>query len=642
MKLKFVCIFLLLLLLIIGVEVVRPDVVSHNAGGISLKRVEVLKGDNLEQILSGDASWYVIRYEHNLRGKKVIIGANSVLEFQGGCFTNGIIIGSNTEIIAPLYGIFDTDIRFEGTFKNKTLYAEWFGAVGDDERCADLNTKAINAACAAAVGTDGKTQNERLQSINSVSLLQKNYYISGAIHVPAVYFKFGGETDEPMGYVNYRMPTLITTSSDAVVKLSSRSLEPTYDKSVDHLIIKNLRVVGAGNHQTSYGIGMDECNYVNDTEFNNVYVNSCRYGVWLNMTYDSYLKGFNCTKLSCRSNVIGMFIETPESNGRNSVWMNCNKFKNCYFNNNTIFGAIIGKMYQESACNVFEDCIIEYNGSEYDIEDYNKYGAGGLKFVFGNYSFVNCYWEGNYARRKNNGHINRGESVYESCYGNKKMSVIEPTKLGDAEGNIVLMGNSNVTLFELDRCVNTSSHRLICVVNGGPMVKLSGGHYTNGYSINNKTSKNVIDYTSKVRGISVEVKDITLGNVRNFTNSIYGYNSSSNDLKLESCIDIEVHDYSPIRGNMDFEEYVRRGEYKEGARFYFDPVNGNDNNTGTNPNYPLKTIESLSRENITLPYNINIVTMGNKNMLYQIDTAIKNKHNFVFSTYMNNNNEKSK
>lgn len=54
------------------------------------------------------------------------MGNNTILEFQGGSLSNVDIDGNNTFIDAPLYKIFGTDLKFNGSFRNSEFNVEWF------------------------------------------------------------------------------------------------------------------------------------------------------------------------------------------------------------------------------------------------------------------------------------------------------------------------------------------------------------------------------------------------------------------------------------------------------------------------------------------------------------------------------------
>lgn len=74
---------------------------------------------------------YKIRFNIDLGGTTLTLPANCTLDFQGGSFSNGTIVGNNTRINAGLQKIFNTDIIISGSWNISDAYAEWFGAKKD-------------------------------------------------------------------------------------------------------------------------------------------------------------------------------------------------------------------------------------------------------------------------------------------------------------------------------------------------------------------------------------------------------------------------------------------------------------------------------------------------------------------------------
>ena len=74
---------------------------------------------------------YKIVSNIDLAGETLTIPINCTLDFQGGSFSNGTIVGNNIKIIAGLQKIFNNDIILTGTWNVEESYPEWFGAVGD-------------------------------------------------------------------------------------------------------------------------------------------------------------------------------------------------------------------------------------------------------------------------------------------------------------------------------------------------------------------------------------------------------------------------------------------------------------------------------------------------------------------------------
>lgn len=71
---------------------------------------------------------YKITTDLNLNTAILELPANCTLDFQGGSFSNGTIIGSNTKIRSGLNVIFN-NITIGGTWDNNNCYLEWFNPI---------------------------------------------------------------------------------------------------------------------------------------------------------------------------------------------------------------------------------------------------------------------------------------------------------------------------------------------------------------------------------------------------------------------------------------------------------------------------------------------------------------------------------
>lgn len=69
-------------------------------------KVIIHQNDDLTKILAEAKKDFVIEEDIDLMGKKVNIGEDCILTFQGGSFSNGTIVGNNTSILAENYEIF--------------------------------------------------------------------------------------------------------------------------------------------------------------------------------------------------------------------------------------------------------------------------------------------------------------------------------------------------------------------------------------------------------------------------------------------------------------------------------------------------------------------------------------------------------
>lgn len=100
----------------------------------------------LNNIFSFSNVIYKIIGDIDLAEGTLTIATGSTLDFQGGSFSNGTIVGSNTKIITGLQKIFDTNVIFSGTWTLEAMYPQWFGAVGNDINDDTMSFKSMFSA----------------------------------------------------------------------------------------------------------------------------------------------------------------------------------------------------------------------------------------------------------------------------------------------------------------------------------------------------------------------------------------------------------------------------------------------------------------------------------------------------------------
>lgn len=83
---------------------------------------------SLNNVFSYSNVVYKIVGDIDLGGGTLTVATGSTLDFQGGSFSNGTIVGQNTKIKAGLTKIFD-NITINGTWNNDNSYLEWFNLV---------------------------------------------------------------------------------------------------------------------------------------------------------------------------------------------------------------------------------------------------------------------------------------------------------------------------------------------------------------------------------------------------------------------------------------------------------------------------------------------------------------------------------
>ena len=95
-----------------------------------------------QDMLTQENTIYEIRYDFDLNGQEITIPEGCVLKFNGGSFSDGRIIGSNTYISSDLYRIF-YNIKVSGDFSNTESNILWF-----IENGKQLNSELISSASA--------------------------------------------------------------------------------------------------------------------------------------------------------------------------------------------------------------------------------------------------------------------------------------------------------------------------------------------------------------------------------------------------------------------------------------------------------------------------------------------------------------
>lgn len=88
---------------------------------------------------------YEIRYDFDLNGETLEVPVNCVLDFKGGGFSNGTILGSNTTIKAEKPFVIFDNVNITGTFDVDYIYDKWFSYVeGGDSTAMFKNIIAMS------------------------------------------------------------------------------------------------------------------------------------------------------------------------------------------------------------------------------------------------------------------------------------------------------------------------------------------------------------------------------------------------------------------------------------------------------------------------------------------------------------------
>lgn len=109
----------------------------------------IMNGVNVlsQSMLKNENVIYVVQHDFDLQNNKITVPSNCTLDFQGGRFVNGELIGNHTRIMAGQSLIFKT-ITLSGTWNVENVYSTWFDFVTDDEKVDNsANFHNLSAMC---------------------------------------------------------------------------------------------------------------------------------------------------------------------------------------------------------------------------------------------------------------------------------------------------------------------------------------------------------------------------------------------------------------------------------------------------------------------------------------------------------------
>ena len=106
---------------------------QYNGLGKLYLRKNMIDEKNIltQNMIQATNTIYIVQYDYDLQGETITIPENCILDFQGGSFNNGNVVGNNTSIQASLTKIFSIDIKLSGSWVIGDFNVEWFGAIGD-------------------------------------------------------------------------------------------------------------------------------------------------------------------------------------------------------------------------------------------------------------------------------------------------------------------------------------------------------------------------------------------------------------------------------------------------------------------------------------------------------------------------------
>lgn len=229
----------------------------------------VYKNVLTQNMINKSNTVYEIRYDFDLNGEEITILEGCVLDFQGGSFSNGEIVGTNTRISSAPVEIY-SDIKLIGTWDN-VFYVEWFGFKNN--------------------GTNNDTHKfqEAINNSTIIELLPKTYKIGAVIIKKNTIIKGNNSTISPNG--EFESTMLLQLNSD--ISLSNI----IFDGMVQYYPTTDV------GWRSYIGINAD------NAQINNICISNCKF--------------YNCS---------GHFINFTAVSGTNSFIRNVNIY-NCTFSN---------------------------------------------------------------------------------------------------------------------------------------------------------------------------------------------------------------------------------------------------------------------------------------------------------------------
>lgn len=310
---------------------------------------------------------FIIDEAVDLRGNRIVLGQNCILEFRNGTIRNGEIVGNGTCIESQTRQIFE-NIKLKGTFNIDYAKPEWFGAIGDG--VADDTAPIMDAI-------------NNLYSLGG-GILQfsiKDYAISSLDLTKVSCVELRGASGGG-GPWKRRTRLLCVSPVDVMIRTAS---ETSRDKEISEFYGHSITVNGLfidGNKKAKVGV-----NCLTDTRLEKTCIRGCL-GDGVVLMPLTYPVDINDCEISYNGGN-GIMVRAPHT----TVY----KIRNCEINHNGRWGVMINAGSGLS----LENLVIQANK------------AGGLKIQqipgnkyehitwLGKISIYNVYFEGNCTLNEN-------------------------------------------------------------------------------------------------------------------------------------------------------------------------------------------------------------------------------------------------
>lgn len=311
--------------------------------GRTYLRKNIVDGKNIltQEMINFSKTRYIIQYDYDLDGKEITIPEGCILDFQGGSFDNGTIIGTNSHINGT--NCFRNLLKFDGTFD---------GLYKIDFTFDKFNNELFSFTSANAFGGI-ELDNEEHEINDTINITASHYIINGSGLYRIIYF----ESNRDVNKVLFNI-----TSSVYKFELNNVCLHGRFDLTD-----------GTDNKTTNkYGIAIH-----NEAQYR-LFINNCEIGDF-HIAIDAKILIYSTINNSRLMTCEFAFI----NNSSNDV-STTTKFNNCYFSLNerpvTLGESSIVDIH-------FNNCIFEAS-KHYVIKNY---GGNSLICLNGCYTEANSF-----------------------------------------------------------------------------------------------------------------------------------------------------------------------------------------------------------------------------------------------------------
>lgn len=237
----------------------------------------VVKNILTQNMINKPNTIYEIRYDFDLNGETINVPENCTLKFEGGSLNNGILSNSLYISCDKNTICFLDKLRFNNAiFKNREIYANWFGDLSYENDSAIVIQRCINACN----NTNDIILPTHSMSIYSSIIIDKNIRIKGVYEAKRdiYYTYFDVKTSNISVFIISSGCEIDNVNISSNTQLERQWIAFTLKQGTG-ITLRNTSVIKAN---IAYYLGETPDNeYLNTTELNCISATYCNKGIWL-------------------------------------------------------------------------------------------------------------------------------------------------------------------------------------------------------------------------------------------------------------------------------------------------------------------------------------------------------------------------